>query len=226
MELEVQDRDSLWKWREFFFKEGNAEDLFLLDLFIFLDEERKQYTVYPPDKDIFKAFELTKPSAVKVVILGQDPYHDEGQATGLAFSVRDGVKIPPSLRNIYKELELEGYSHPSNGDLTSWSGQGVFLLNSCLTVRAHEPNSHAGHGWERFTDDAIRFLDNDDKPKVFLLWGKYAQKKKEIIQNPNHLVLEAPHPSPFSANKGFFGCNHFRIANDFLRKNGEIEIVW
>lgn len=226
MELEAQDKNNLWKWREFFFEEGHAEDLFLLDLFIFLDEERKQYTVYPPDKDIFKVFELTKPSAVKVVILGQDPYHDEGQATGLAFSVRDGVKIPPSLRNIYKELELEGYSHPSNGDLTSWAGQGVFLLNSCLTVRAHEPNSHAGHGWERFTDDVIRFLDNDYKPKVFLLWGKYAQEKKEIIQNPNHLVLEAPHPSPFSANRGFFGCNHFRLANEFLRKHGEIEIVW
>lgn len=221
MELEALDRNKLAGWREFFSKEAQVKDIFS-----FVDEERKHYTVYPPDKDTFKAFELTKPSAVKVVILGQDPYHDEGQAMGLAFSVRDGVKIPPSLRNIYKELELEGYSHPSNGDLTSWAGQGVFLLNSCLTVRAHEPNSHAGHGWERFTDDAIRFLDNDDKPKVFLLWGKYAQKKKEIIQNPNHLVLEAPHPSPFSANKGFFGCNHFRLANEFLRKHGEIEIVW
>lgn len=212
-------------WQNFFNLETQKQ--YYVNLRNFLKSEYKTQTIYPPMEDIFNAFKLTPISNVKVVIVGQDVYHGAGQAMGLSFSVRDGVKIPPSLRNIYKELEAEGF-HPdtSTGNLTKWAEQGVFLINACLTVREHQPNSHAGYGWERFTDNVIRFLDNDDKPKVFLLWGKYAQEKKEIIQNPNHLVLEASHPSPFSANRGFFGNNHFRLANEFLRKHGEIEIVW
>ena len=212
-------------WKDFFDLETQKQ--YYANLRDFLKSEYKTQKVYPPMEDIFNAFKLTPISNVKVVIVGQDVYHGAGQAMGLSFSVRDGVKIPPSLRNIYKELELEGF-HPntSTGNLTKWAEQGVFLINSCLTVREHCPNSHAGFGWETFTDNAIKLLNDNNNPKVFVLWGAFAQKKEEIITNSNHLILKSAHPSPFSANRGFFGNNHFIKINEFLRKNNLKEIEW
>ena len=189
--------------------------------------EYSTYQVFPPADDIFNAFHLTPLSEVKVVILGQDPYHNVNQAHGLCFSVQPTVEIPPSLENIYKELHDDlGCKIPNNGYLVKWAKQGVLLLNTVLTVRAHQANSHQNIGWEQFTDAVIEILDQQDRPMVFLLWGKPAQRKKAMLHNPNHLILEAPHPSPLSAFRGFLGCRHFSRTNDFLRENGLEPIDW
>lgn len=196
-------------------------------LFEKVGEEYRTHRVYPPADEIFNAFHFTPLEQVKAVILGQDPYHGEGQAQGLCFSVRPGVEIPPSLINIYKELEDDlGCYIPNNGCLEKWARQGVLLLNTVLTVRAHQANSHRDIGWEEFTDAAIRVLNQQDRPIVFLLWGRPAQMKKEMLNNPRHLILEAPHPSPLSAFRGFFGCRHFSRTNAFLEKNGVEPIDW
>lgn len=192
-----------------------------------VNEEYKAGTVYPAGKDILSAFDLTPLKEVKAVILGQDPYHEPGQAHGLSFSVKPGVDIPPSLRNIYKELNNElGLKIPNNGYLVPWARQGVLLLNTVLTVRAHTAFSHRGIGWEQFTDAAIRVLNEEDRPIVFMLWGKPAGEKNSMLTNPNHLVLRCAHPSPLSADRGFFGCGHFRACNEFLMKNGIKPIDW
>ena len=183
--------------------------------------------VFPPADDIFNAFHLTPLADVKAVIIGQDPYHNYNQAHGLCFSVRPSVEIPPSLLNIYKELQDDlGCYIPNNGYLVKWAKQGVLLLNTVLTVRAHQPNSHQNIGWEEFTDAVIRIVDEQDQPIVFLLWGRPAQMKKQLLTNPNHLILEAPHPSPLSAYRGFFGCKHFSKTNEFLVSHGREPIDW
>ena len=191
---------------------------------------RREYAsrvIYPPSEDLFSAYEATPLEKVKVVILGQDPYHEPGQAHGMCFSVRPGVEIPPSLQNIYEELHTDcGCDVPDNGYLMKWARQGVFLLNTVLTVRAHQANSHRGIGWEEFTDATIRALNEQDRPIVFLLWGRPAQQKMQLLTNPKHLILTAPHPSPLSAYRGFFGCRHFSRANAFLKANGETPIDW
>lgn len=190
-------------------------------------EEYSTRQIFPPADEIFTAFELTPLSEVKVVIIGQDPYHGDGQAHGLCFSVKPDIETPPSLVNIYKELNSDlGCYIPNNGYLTKWAKQGVLMLNTVLTVRAHQANSHRGIGWEEFTDAAIRILNEQDRPIVYLLWGKPAQMKKSMLNNPKHLILEAPHPSPLSAYRGFFGCQHFSKTNEFLKKNGLIPIDW
>ncbi len=186
-----------------------------------------QYVVYPPSDDIFNAYHLTNLSDVKVVIIGQDPYHEPGQAHGLSFSVKPDMEIPPSLVNIYKELNTDlGCYIPNHGYLEKWAKQGVLLLNAVLTVRAHAANSHKGFGWEKFTDATIRVLNEQDRPIVYLLWGRNARDKKAMLNNPKQLVLESVHPSPLSAYNGFFGCKHFSKANEFLRANGVKEIDW
>ncbi|MDR1764736.1 MAG: uracil-DNA glycosylase [Lachnospiraceae bacterium] len=183
--------------------------------------------VFPPADDIFNAFSLTDLHSVKAVILGQDPYHDVGQAHGLCFSVRKGVRIPPSLVNIYQELRDDvGCPIPTHGDLTSWARQGVLLLNTVLTVQAHQANSHRDIGWEEFTDAAIRALNAQDRPIVFILWGAPAGRKRRMLDNPLHLVLEAPHPSPLSAYRGFFGSKPFSRTNEFLAAHGVEPIDW
>lgn len=191
--------------------------------------EREQgITVFPPAKEVFNAFKLTEFGAVRVVILGQDPYHNVGQAHGLAFSVREGVVIPPSLLNIYKELsnDIAGFQMPTHGCLNAWAAQGVLLLNTVLTVRAHQAHSHANWGWETFTDRVIEQLNQHRTGLVFMLWGSHAQKKGAMIDRSRHLVLTAPHPSPLSAYRGFLGCRHFSRANQYLRERGEREIDW
>ena len=203
------------------------ESAYYLKLREFLKKEYFSATVYPPMEDIFNALRYTSYADTKVVILGQDPYHGEGQAHGLCFSVKPGVEIPPSLVNIYKELQDDlGCTIPSHGYLTKWAKQGVLMLNTVLTVRAHQANSHRGIGWEEFTDAAIRVLNEQDRPIVFILWGRPAQMKKSMLNNPNHLILEAPHPSPLSAYRGFFGCRHFSQANEFLQEHGISTIDW
>lgn len=183
--------------------------------------------VFPPANEIFNAFHLTPLSKVKVVILGQDPYHNDGQAEGLCFSVKKGVDIPPSLQNIYQELHADlGCRIPNHGSLVKWAKQGVLLLNTVLTVRAHQANSHQGIGWEEFTDAAIRILNEQERPIVFFLWGRPAQRKKQMLTNPRFLILEAPHPSPLSAYRGFFGSRPFSQANAFLEKNGLEPVDW
>lgn len=190
-------------------------------------EEYNTRKIFPPSEEIFNAFHLTPLSEVKVVILGQDPYHNDGQAHGLSFSVKPEVDIPPSLGNIYQELQTDcGCKIPNNGYLVKWAKQGVLMLNTVLTVRAHEANSHRGIGWEQFTDAAIRAVNEQDRPIVYMLWGRPAQEKRKMITNPNHLVLTAPHPSPLSAYRGFFGCRHFSQANDFLISGGLEPIDW
>jgi uracil-DNA glycosylase len=193
----------------------------------FLKTEYSTKTIYPSMYDIFNSMKSTDFDDIKVVILGQDPYHEEGQAMGLSFSVPKGEKIPPSLVNIYKEITNEtGLSMPSHGDLTGWAKQGVLLLNAVLTVRAHQANSHKGKGWEYFTDSIIKKISNEKEGVVFLLWGANARSKKPLIDSSKHLILECAHPSPLSAYNGFFGCKHFSRANEFLTKNGREEILW
>ena len=183
--------------------------------------------IYPPADCVFRAFELTPPQKVRVVILGQDPYHEPGQAHGLAFSVQKGIKVPPSLVNIYKELLDDLNIEPaSHGYLQKWAEQGVLLLNTCLTVQAHKANSHKGKGWELFTDRVIELLNEREKPVVFILWGANAKAKTKLITNPNHLILTGAHPSPLSAYNGFYGGKYFSRANAFLEEQGEGAIDW
>ncbi|MCR4593944.1 MAG: uracil-DNA glycosylase [Clostridiales bacterium] len=215
---------------------GNSWDILLADEFKkdyylnlreFLKEEYKSKTIYPDMNDIFNSLKYADYRDIKVVIIGQDPYHEEGQAHGLCFSVKKGVAIPPSLQNIYKELHTEfGYPIPDHGDLTSWAKQGVLLLNTVLTVRQGQANSHKGMGWEIFTDDVIKILNLRPEPIVFMLWGANARSKKALITNPSHLVLESAHPSPLSAYNGFFGNNHFIKSNQFLEKVYGTGINW
>ena len=194
----------------------------------FLVAERQQYTCYPPGSKIFNAFDSTPLDKVKVVILGQDPYHEPGQAMGLCFSVPDGVLVPPSLVNIIKEIndDLGTQIPTTHGDLSGWAKQGVLLLNATLTVRAHRAGSHQHHGWEEFTDATIKAVNDNRRGVVFLLWGSYAIAKKKLINPNKHFILTAPHPSPLSAYRGFFGCHHFSRANDLLRQQGVEPIDW
>ena len=197
------------------------------ELFEKVGQEYQQRKIFPAPDDIFNAFHFTPLDEVKVVILGQDPYHNDGQAHGLCFSVKPQVEIPPSLVNIYQELHEDcGCDIPDNGYLEKWAKQGVLMLNTVLTVRAHQANSHRGIGWEEFIDAAIRVLNELDRPMVFLLWGRPAQMKKSMLNNPRHLILEAPHPSPLSAYRGFFGCRHFSKTNEFLTSQGLEPIDW
>ena len=207
--------------------EGEFRKPYYKKLYEFVKEEYANNTVFPPADDIFNAFHLTPLGKVKAVIIGQDPYHNVGQAHGLCFSVKPGQQIPPSLVNIYKELSDDlGLKVPNNGYLNHWAEQGVLLLNNVLTVRAHNAASHSKMGWEQFTDAAIDAVNKLDRPVVFMLWGSPAQKKGAKLNNPKHLVLKAPHPSPLSAYRGFFGCRHFSKCNEFLEKNGETPIDW
>ena len=207
--------------------EEESKKEYFKELQSFVDEEYKNKTVFPERKNIYASLENTPFDKVKVVIIGQDPYHGEGEAHGFAFSVKPGIKIPPSLKNIYKELNAEyGCYIPNNGYLMKWAEQGVLLLNAVLTVEKDKPASHQGKGWETFTDRVIEEIDKKDEPVVFMLWGNFAKSKKELLNNKNHLVLESPHPSPFSARHGFFGNNHFKLANEYLSKNGIEPIDW
>lgn len=197
------------------------------ELYKFVKEEYSKNVVFPPSEDIFNALHLTPLSEVKVLILGQDPYHNYNQAHGLCFSVLPGNDTPPSLVNIYKELQDDlGCYVPNNGYLVKWAKQGVLMLNTVLTVRAHQANSHAGHGWEQFTDAIIEAVNKEDRPIVYMLWGAPAQRKIPMLTNPKHLILKAPHPSPLSAYRGFFGCKHFSKCNEFLKANGIEPIDW
>ena len=198
------------------------------ELYQFVRKEYESGTVYPPADQIFNALHLTPLGKVKVVILGQDPYHNVHQAHGLCFSVpEDQREIPPSLINIYRELHDDvGCRMPQTGCLTKWAEQGVLLLNTVLTVRAHQANSHRNHGWEQFTDAIIRAVETQDRPIVYMLWGTPAQSKAPMVTNPKHLVLKAPHPSPLSAYRGFFGCRHFSQCNEFLEAHGETPVDW
>lgn len=193
----------------------------------FLIEEYRTQVIYPPKEDLFNALKATSYQDTKVVILGQDPYHGLGQAHGMAFSVNPGIAIPPSLRNIYKELQDSlGCSIPDNGYLMPWAKQGVLLLNTVLTVRAGQPQSHQNKGWEILTDEIIKLLNQKDETVIFLLWGSPAKKKMNLITNPKHVVLTAVHPSPLSAHRGFFGCNHFKKVNEILERQGRETIDW
>lgn len=206
---------------------GEFQKPYYKDLYRFVKEEYATHVVYPPSDKIFNAFTHTPLHEVKVVILGQDPYHEPGQAEGLCFSVPEGVEIPPSLRNIYQEIRDDlGIEPPASGSLLRWADQGVFLLNTLLTVRAHAAFSHQGRGWEQFTDAVIRVINEEDRPIVFLLWGRPAQSKSAMLTNARHLVLKAPHPSPLSAYRGFFGCRHFSRCNSFLEERGITPIAW
>ncbi len=207
--------------------QGEFQKPYYKELYKFVKNEYSTTVVYPPSEDIFNALHYTSLADVKVVILGQDPYHEPKQAHGLCFSVSPEVQVPPSLVNIYKELhENLGCAIPNNGYLEKWARQGVLLLNTVLTVRAHNAFSHAGRGWEQFTDAIIEAVNREDRPIVFMLWGSPAQKKKAMLTNPKHLVLCAPHPSPLSAYRGFFGCKHFSQANAFLAEHGQEKIDW
>ena len=212
-------------WDELLSEEFKKE--YYLSLREFLKEEYFTKTIYPPMNDIFNALKYTSNENTRVVILGQDPYHGPGQAHGLCFSVKAGVKFPPSLMNIFKELYAEyGIAAPKTGELTGWAKQGVLLLNTTLTVREGQPASHKGRGWETLTDRIISKVNEKDEPVVFILWGGHARAKKALITNPQHLILESAHPSPLSAYNGFFGCNHFKAANEFLKKNAQNELDW
>lgn len=215
--------ESSWKEQ----LENEFEKEYFVRLTEFVREEYRTKKVFPPAKLIFNAFEHTPFDKVKVVILGQDPYHNDGQAHGLSFSVNEGIPQPPSLVNIFKEIQSDlGISVPVSGDLTRWADQGVLLLNASLTVVAHQANSHQGKGWENFTDAAIRKLSEERDHLVFLLWGSYAQKKALFIDGSKHLVLKAAHPSPLSVYRGFFGCKHFSQTNTYLVQTGQTPVQW
>ena len=207
---------------------GEFKKPYYRKLFDTVNQEYRTQQIFPPAQDIFNAFHFTPLSKVKVLLLGQDPYHNEHQAHGLSFSVLPEQKdIPPSLQNIYKELHDDcGCYIPNNGYLKKWADQGVLLLNTVLTVRAHQANSHQGHGWEQFTDAVIHAVNAQDRPVVYMLWGRPAQSKIPMLTNPKHLILKAPHPSPLSAYRGFFGCKHFSQANAFLEEHGIEPIDW
>ncbi|KAJ8317720.1 hypothetical protein KUTeg_005624 [Tegillarca granosa] len=194
----------------------------------FVESERNKHTVYPPANEVFMWTKLCDVNDVKVVILGQDPYHGPKQAHGLCFSVQKDVRPPPSLENMYKELasDIDGFKHPGHGSLTGWAKQGVLLLNACLTVRAHQANSHKDKGWEKVTDAVISWLNKNKSGLVFILWGSYAQKKGGFIDKKKHLILKGVHPSPLSAHRGFFGCKHFSKCNDYLKEHGKKAIDW
>ena len=212
-------------WQPFFDREQVQP--YYLELRDFLIGEYRSKTIYPPMGEIFNAFKLCTFENTKVVIVGKDPYHEGGQAMGLSFSVREGTDEPPSLQNIHKEIINEGVeTGPWSSDLSRWARQGVLLLNSTLTVQAHRAASHASKGWETLTDRAITLLGRDERPKVFMLWGSYARSKKALIESKNHLILEAVHPSPLSAYRGFFGCGHFKKCNEFLKQTNQKEIIW
>ncbi len=218
--LQIEER-----WKEVL--EDEFSSAYFQELKDFLKEEKKNHEVYPPGPKIFNAFNFTPFNRVKAVIIGQDPYHGDGQAHGLCFSVPEGVTKPPSLVNIFKELKDDlGFPIPESGNLEKWALQGVMLLNAVLTVRAHQPGSHQNNGWEKFTDAAISALSEQRENLVFLLWGAFAQKKAELINPERHHILKAAHPSPFSASNGFFGCRHFSKTNEILRKLGLREIDW
>jgi len=213
-------------WKEVLSDEFEKTYFQTLKAFLVQEIESKQ-TIYPPPKQIFNALDHCSFDQIKVVILGQDPYHGPGQAHGLCFSVADGVGTPPSLQNIFKELQNDlGLTPPSHGNLIKWANQGVLLLNATLTVRRGQPTSHAGKGWETFTDKIIQAISDQKSGVVFLLWGKYAQNKGSLIDASKHHILKAAHPSPFSAHSGFFGCKHFSQANQFLEKQGQEPIDW
>ena len=206
---------------------GEFRKPYYKELYEFIKKEYSEKLIFPPSEEIFSALHFTPLSKVKAVILGQDPYHGEGQAHGLSFSVRPGTDIPPSLENIYKELHDDcGCYIPNNGYLEKWAKEGVLLLNAVLTVRAHQAFSHSLRGWENLTDAMIKAVDAKDTPVVFMLWGKPAQSKEALLTPGKHLVLKAPHPSPLSAYRGFFGCKHFSKCNEYLIKNGEEPIDW
>lgn len=212
-------------WKRLLQSEFDAP--YFKELTDYVRQEYQTQTVFPPSGLIFNAFDKCPPENVKVVIIGQDPYHGEGQAMGLSFSVPEGIKIPASLQNIYKEIEQEtGVRHGESGDLTHWAEQGVLLLNATLTVRAHMAGSHQGHGWERFTDSVISLISQNLNGVVFLLWGSYAIHKAQLIDQTRHLVLTSAHPSPLSAYRGFFGCGHFKRANEYLEQTGRSPIEW
>ena len=212
-------------WQAFCHSQTNQD--YFKQLAEFVARERDETTVYPPANEVFSAFQLTPLESVRVVILGQDPYHNEGQAHGLCFSVKKDVKLPPSLKNIYKELHADvGVAPPEHGCLTEWATQGILLLNTVLTVRAHQANSHRKQGWEVFTDSVINHLNQLDRPLVFVLWGKPAQSKLKLIDEARHKVIMSAHPSPLSARNGFFGSKPFSAINDFLGSVGESPINW
>lgn len=209
------------------FHEKESQKPYFNELQTFVENEYKTTTCYPPFEYIFRALDMTSYEDTKCVILGQDPYHGANQAIGLSFAVSKGVTIPPSLRNIYTEINNElGCYIPNNGDLSKWARQGVLMLNAVLSVRAGSPASHAGHGWETYTDAILTELNKRPDPIVFMLWGNYARAKKALITNPQHLVLESPHPSPYSADRGFFGNGHFAACNQFLANNNKMPIDW
>ncbi|HEU5374486.1 MAG TPA: uracil-DNA glycosylase [Ktedonobacteraceae bacterium] len=206
---------------------GELEQPYFQKLAGFVDEERQNYTVYPPEPEVFSSLELTPYEQVRVLLLGQDPYHDANQAHGLCFSVRPGIKPPPSLVNMFKELRSDlGCRIPNNGYLVPWAKQGILMLNTVLTVRAHTPNSHKNHGWEKFTDAIIRKVNEKEQRVVFILWGGHAQKKRALIDTSRHSIVESAHPSPLSARNGFFGSKPFSAVNHALRAAGEPEIDW
>lgn len=219
----LENIDSSWK------KQLCSESAkpYFLALMRFIEAEMREQTIYPKSGDVFNAFAMTPFDKLKVAILGQDPYHDENQAHGLAFSVQNGTAFPPSLRNIFQEYSSDlGYAVPKSGDLSKWAKEGVFLLNAVLTVRAHEANSHKNRGWETFTDEVIRTISAHKEHVVFILWGKPAQAKSKLIDRSKHLILEASHPSPLSSYRGFFGSSPFSKTNAYLKANGVEEIDW
>ena len=212
-------------WNEILSKEMKKD--YYQELLAFVQKRREEVSVFPEEKNVFRALELTPFESVKVVILGQDPYHGFGQAHGLSFSVQKGIPLPPSLRNIYKELQEDlGGELPTEGDLSHWAKQGVLLLNTVLTVEEGNANSHKGMGWERLTNRLIESLNELNHPVIFILWGKPAQDKEKLITNPNHVLLKAPHPSPLSAYRGFFGSKPFSRVNDILMQQGQSPIRW
>lgn len=214
--------DTSWKTRLF----DECAQPYFTELMAFVRQAYAARTIYPPEADIFRALSLTSFEDVRVVIVGQDPYHGEGEAHGLCFSVQDGVKTPPSLRNIFKELASEYGKVPQSTDLSSWARQGVLLLNATLTVEKDCAGSHQGKGWETFTDAILKKISDEKEHVVFLLWGNYARKKADLIDHTKHLILESAHPSPLSAHRGFFGNNHFKLTNEYLTAHKKQPITW